>query len=133
MKFFIDENMPSQLAEGLAILEKPNNEGVEIFSIQKEFGRGTKDDDWIPDVGQNNGIVITQDYNIQRTRQQYELLKKYKVGIFYLRPPGKVGYKYWQMVKTIINHWEEIKDLAKSTKLPFAFRIMPKGKIGKIS
>jgi hypothetical protein len=28
MKIYIDENMPPQLAEGLSILEKPNNEGL---------------------------------------------------------------------------------------------------------
>jgi|GEM_PF-7041430 len=39
MKIYIDENMPPQLADGLAILEKPNNEGVEVYSIQKEYGR----------------------------------------------------------------------------------------------
>ena len=133
MKFFIDENMPPQLAEGLAILEKPNNEGVEVYSIQKEYGRGIQDEDWIPQVGNVNGIVITQDYNIQRTQRQYELLKKYKMGIFYLRPPGKkVGYRYWEMVQKMINHWEEIKELGKS-KFPFAYRIMPKSKIEKLN
>jgi hypothetical protein len=40
MKIYIDENMPSQLADGLSILEKPNNEGVEVYSIQKEYGSG---------------------------------------------------------------------------------------------
>ena len=45
MKFFIDENMPPNLAEGLAILEKPNDEGVEVYSIQKEYGRGIQDED----------------------------------------------------------------------------------------
>lgn len=132
MRFFIDENMPPQLAEGLAILEKPNDEGVEVYSIQKEYGRGTQDEDWIPRVGSLNGIVITQDYNIQRTQQQYELLKKYKMGIFYLRPPGKIGYKYWEMVQKIINNWEEIKELGKG-KFPFAYRIMPRGKIEKLN
>ena len=132
MKFFIDENMPPNLAEGLAILEKPNDEGVEVYSIQKEYGRGIQDEDWIPQVGQINGIVITQDYNIQRTQQQYELLQKYKMGIFYLRPPSKIGYKYWEMVQKIINHWNEIKDLGRRTKFPFAYRIMPRGKIEKI-
>jgi len=132
MKFFIDENMPPQLAEGLAILERPNSEGIEIFSIQKEYGRGIQDEDWIPRVGQEHGIVITQDYNIQRTQQQYELLRKYKMGIFYLRPPGKTGYKYWEMVQKIISHWVEIKNLAKTTKFPFAYRIMPRGKIEKL-
>jgi hypothetical protein len=133
MKFFIDENMPVQLAEGLAILEKPNNDGIEVFSIQKEYGRGIQDEDWIPQVGQINGIVITQDYNIQRTQNQFELLKQYKIGIFYLRPPGKTGYKYWEMVEKIIGNWRNIKEMARVTKSPFAFRIMPKGKIEKIS
>ena len=44
MKIYIDENMPSQLADGLSILEKPNNEGVEVYSIQKEYGRGILDE-----------------------------------------------------------------------------------------
>ena len=132
MRFFIDENMPPQLAEGLSILERPNDEGNEIFSIQKEYGRGIQDEQWIPIVGEMNGIVITQDYNLQRTQQQYELLRKYKMGIFYLRPPGKTGYKYWEMVEKIISNWIQIKDLAKRTRFPFAFRLMPRGKIQKL-
>lgn len=133
MKFFIDENMPPNLAEGLAILEKPNDEGVEVYSIQKEYGRGIRDEDWIPRVGQLNGIVITQDYNIQRTQQQFELLRKYRMGVFYLRPPGKIGYRYWEMVEVIFAHWSQIKSLTQKTRLPFAFRIMPRGKIERIS
>ncbi|MET0394285.1 MAG: hypothetical protein ABW019_14160 [Chitinophagaceae bacterium] len=132
MKFFIDENMPPQLAEGLAILEKPNNEGVEVYSIQKEYGRGIQDEEWIPQVGKINGIVITQDYNIQRTQQQFELLRNYKVGIFYLRPPGKSGYRYWEMVEKIFAYWTQIKALARKSRAPFAYRIMPRGKIEKI-
>jgi PIN like domain len=126
MKFFIDENLPPNLAEGLNLLEHPNNEEVEVLSIQKEFGKGTRDEDWIPLVGQQQGIVITQDFNLQRTQQQYELLRKHKVSVFYLRPPGKIPYKYWQMVEKIVLHWEEIKTKSRSTKHPFAYRITPK-------
>jgi predicted nuclease of predicted toxin-antitoxin system len=123
MKIYIDENMPPQLAEGLSILEKPNNEGVEVYSIQKEYGRGIQDEDWIPQVGQVNGIVITQDAKIQRIKTQYQLLKKYKLGIFYLIPPGKKGYTYWEMVEKVIINWYEIKNLSRKSKAPFAFRI----------
>lgn len=123
MKIYIDENMPPQLADGLAILEKPNNEGVEIYSIQKEYGRGIQDEDWIPQVGQVNGIVITQDSKMQRIKSQFRLLKEYKLGIFYLIPPGKRGYTYWEMVEKVVLNWKEIKDLAKRSKLPFAYRI----------
>ena len=89
MKIYIDENMPPQLAEGLSILEKPNNEGVEVYSIQKEYGRGVLDEDWIPRVGYTNGIVITQDSKMQRIKSQYRLLRDYKLSIFYLSPLAK--------------------------------------------
>jgi hypothetical protein len=131
MKIYIDENMPPQLAEGLSILERPNNEDVEVYSIQKEYGRGIRDEDWIPQVGQVNGVVITQDTKIQRVRSQYPLLKKYKLGIFYLIPPGGRGYTYWEMVERIINNWFEIKNLSRKHKTPFAFRITSR-KIEKI-
>jgi PIN like domain len=123
MKIYIDENMPPQLAEGLAVLEKPNNEGVEVFSIQKEYGRGTQDEEWIPKVGQVNGIVITQDSKMQRIKTQYALLKDYKLGIYFLIPPGKKDYTYWEMVERIVLNWQEIKSLSRKNKPPFAFRI----------
>ena len=132
MKIFIDENMPPQLAEGLSILERPNNEGVEVYSIQKEYGRGILDEDWIPKVGSSKGIVITQDFKMQRIQSQYNLLRKYGLGIFYLVPPGGKGYTYWEMVERIILNWQEIKGLAKKNRPPFAFRITPR-KIEKIS
>jgi predicted nuclease of predicted toxin-antitoxin system len=131
MKIYIDENMPPQLADGLSILEKPNNEGVEVYSIQKEYGRGILDEDWIPQVGQVNGIVITQDSKMQRIKSQFRLLKEYKLGIFYLIPPGKKGYTYWEMVEKIILNWQEIKQIVKRNKAPFAFRITAR-KIEKI-
>jgi hypothetical protein len=37
------------------------------------------------------------------------------------------------MVQKVISHWTDIKDLAKTTKFPFAYRIMPRGKIEKLS
>ena len=131
MKIYIDENMPPQLAGGLSILEKPNNEGVEVYSIQQEYGRGILDEDWIPQVGQVSGIVITQDSKMQRIKSQFRLLKEYKLGIFYLIPPGKKGYTYWEMVEKIILNWREIKQIARRNKPPFAFRITAR-KIEKI-
>jgi hypothetical protein len=131
MKIYIDENMPPQLADGLSILEKPNNEGVEVYSIQKEYGRGILDEDWIPQVGQVSGIVITQDSKMQRIKSQFRLLKEYKLGIFYLIPPGKKGYTYREMVEKIILNWREIKQIARRNKPPFAFRITAR-KIEKI-
>ncbi len=94
MKIYIDENFPIQLANGLHILEKPNNENVEVISIREEFGKGAKDEDWIPKVGRNCGIVITQDYNIHRTQHLYQLLKENGCRIFFFKPPSKKNRIY---------------------------------------
>lgn len=122
MKIYIDENLPHQLAEGISVLEKPLGEDVEVLSIKKVFGQGSKDEEWIPIVGKEGGIVITQDFNIHTTRHQKELYMEYGVGIFFFKPPSKKPFKYWEMVEQIIKRWDRLKKIAKKTKKPFAFR-----------
>lgn len=121
MKIYIDENISPFLAHGLNVLEKPFNKDVEVLSIKDVFKEGAKDEYWIPKVGAENGIVITQDYNIQRTRSQKVLYLKHGVGIFFFSS-SKKGFSYWDMVLQIIKRWSSIKKLASKTKLPFAFR-----------
>ncbi len=68
---------------------------------------------------------------MQRIKSQYSLLRNYKLGIFYLIPPGKKGYTYWEMVEKIIHNWQEIKSLIRGNRAPFAFKITAR-KIEKI-
>lgn len=119
MKFFIDENLPPNLAEGLHLLEKPNGDGIEIISIQKEFGRGAKDEDWLPMVGKQGGIVLTQDLRIHSLRSQKEIYRAAGVGIFFFHPPSNSGWRYWEMVLQIINRWAEIKKIEPKNQHPF--------------
>jgi PIN like domain len=125
-KIFIDENLPSQLAHGLNILQQPQNakDGImiEVISIKDHFGEGAKDEEWIPKVGKLKGIVITQDYRIQSLKHQRELYRQYGVGILFFSPPSKLGFAYWEMVKQVIKRWEEIKAIVKKNKPPFAYR-----------
>ena len=125
-KIYIDENMPSQLARGLNELQKPQNlkDGleIEVLSIKEQFGQGALDEDWIPKLGAENGIVITQDFNIQNTKHQRELYQKAGVGIFFLKTPSKNGFQYWDFVKKMIGEWESIKKIIKKENVPFAYR-----------
>lgn len=91
MKIYIDENLSPHIAKGLDILEKPLGEGFEVLSISEIFGRGAKDEDWLPQIGRENGVVITQDLNIQRSKQQRELYKKHNVGVFFRPLPKMVS------------------------------------------
>ncbi|NIJ51205.1 PIN-like domain-containing protein [Dyadobacter arcticus] len=120
-KIYIDENISPHIASGINKLEKPTGEGFEIVSIESVFGKGALDEDWLPKIGAEGAVVITQDLNIHRTRRQRELFEEHQVGVFFLCPPSKNGYQYWEMVEQIVKRWREIKKLCKENK-PFAFR-----------
>lgn len=133
MIVYIDENMPPHLARGFDILQKPISikmrKDIEVKSIKDVFGEGAKDEDWIPIAGKQGACVITQDYNIQRTKHQRELCHKYDLGMFYFRPPSKYGFQYWDMIKLVVKHWIEIAKESTKKERPFAFRITQKGGI----
>jgi len=128
MKFYIDENIAPQIGRALSILQKPLPEKVEVLTIRDEYGKGASDEEWIPEVGKENGIVITQDLNIQRIKQQRDLYRKYKLGVVFLKPPSKNGFSYWDMVTKIIESWPFIKKIAKKEKKPFAYVIRSRSK-----
>lgn len=129
MIVYVDENMAPVLSEGFNLLQKPLNfkqklkDPIEVKSIKTEFGEGAKDEDWIPKVGPQKACVITQDYNIQRLRQQRELCEQHGLGMFYFRPPSKGGFGYWDMVKLLVKHWPEIMKTADKKTRPFSFKI----------
>jgi len=125
MNFFIDENLPPKIAEALDILDNSNN----IYSIPKYFEIGIKDEDWIPKLFNLKGIVITQDTNINRTKKQWDLFTSNNLGGFFIKTSSKTGLNYWDLVKLIINNWEEIKQKNKKTKRPFGYRITQRGKM----
>lgn len=126
MIIYIDENMPPQLAEGLHILQYPlslkENLEVEVKSIKTVFGAGIKDEDWIPLAGQQGACIITQDFNIQRTRHQKALCQEHQLGLFFFRPPSKTGLSYWEMVEMCIEKWPQILKIARREERPFAYR-----------
>ncbi len=126
MKFYVDENITPNIAKALAILQNPRvDENVEVLTIREEFGQGTPDEEWIPKVAAEDGIVITQDFNIQRVRHQRELYKKYGLGVVFFRPP-KRGYQYWDLVEFYIKRWKVVKDEVKKLKKPFGLVVTPR-------
>ena len=136
MIIYIDENMPPVLAEGLNILQKPLNaklrEVIDVRSLTDEFGRGAKDEEWIPQAGKKDACIITQDYNIHRSRIQKTLCEEYHLGMFFFRAPSKSGFSYWDMVKLIIKHWEKITYIATTENRPFSYRTGSKSDLERI-
>jgi len=135
MTIYIDENLSSFLAQGLNFLQMPENlklrEPVDVRSI-RDFGVGAEDEDWIPQAGKADSCILTQDYNIHRIRHQKALCEQFNLGMFYIRPPSKVGFRYWDMVKLLIKHWPDITRIATREKRPFAFKITSRSNIERL-
>lgn len=124
IKVLIDENLSKYVAEGINQLQYPLRNGIEVTSIEVAFGKGIKDEDWIPKWGELSGVFISQDLRIYSTKQQSELLLKNNIGAFFLKLPK--GYRYWDKVKVLVKHWPAIVRVIASNKTPFAYFITPR-------
>jgi hypothetical protein len=125
LKIYIDENMAPQLARALDVIQEHLNseekKAIKVISLKDEFHQGIKDEEWIPIIGEQGGIVITQDRRIWHSRHQRELYMQYGVGIIFLKSP-KTGMTFWQMFKHLVEWWDDIKQIARKNKPPFSFR-----------
>ncbi len=128
---YLDENLSEHVAGALNLLNKGDFEDFKVVSTKTKFGKGATDEDIIPKIGNENGILITKDIKIQKTSLQYDLCKRHGLRMFFLKLP-KEQNKHWEIVKLLINHWEEIIEHIKKEKPPFAYRVRVKGKMEKL-
>jgi hypothetical protein len=128
---YLDENLSEYVADALNSLNKGYFRNVNVYSTKVKFGKGVPDEEIIPAIGKAKGILITKDTNIHRTRMQYQLCEKYKLGIFFLKP-SKGMDKHWEIVKMLIENWEEIIKVIQKERLPFGYEIPTRGKMRKL-
>lgn len=131
LKVYIDENIAPQLARSFNIIQEHLNlsekRPIEVLSIKDTFGQGVLDEDWIPFVGQEGGVVLTYDRRIQNSRHQKELYKKHGVGIIFFKAT-KSGMSFWNTFKYLVRWWDDLKSIVRKNKPPFAFRQQGKNK-----
>lgn len=125
------ENLSPYVADALNSLDKGYFQNVTVSSTKTKFGKGVPDETIIPSIGESGGIPITKDISIQRTRMQYQLCKNYKLGVFLLKPTKGLD-KHWEIVKMLINNWEEIISIINKERSPFGYEILTRGKIRKL-
>lgn len=137
MILYLDENMPIHLAEGFQVLQYPEGlktgKPVEVKYIPKEYGYGSQDLAWIPEVGNEKACVLTQDLNIHRRKHELELYRRNNIGMFFLKGASKKqGLSVWQMVEALAKNWLQIVDIIYREKRPFAYQVSLKGKMKKV-
>ena len=138
MIIFTDENMPPHLAPGFNILQQPESPKlgipIEVVHCSDYSEYGEKDEDWIPKIGGLDACIITQDINITRRKHELALMKKHKVGIFFLKGKNKKsGMSVWEMVETLAKSWPLITQIAISENKPFGYEVLYKGKVKKVN
>lgn len=137
MIIYLDENMPPHLAEGFQIIQAPeglkSNLNTEVKFLPDSFGNGSKDVDWIPQIGKEGSCVITQDINISRRKDELALFEKHKVGMFFLKGPSKKqGLSIWEMTQALAKNWDEICQIATTEDRPFGYVFSLTRKMKKI-
>ena len=131
MEVFLDENLSEYVADALNSLNKGYFNDVIVHSTKIKFGKGQPDKVIIPSIGNQNGILITKDLNIHKTRLQYQLCEQFKIGVFFLKLQKGLD-KHWEIVKLLINSWEEILEKMTKEKRPFGYEIPLRGRMKKL-
>lgn len=137
MILFTDENIPPHLAPGFQLIQGPESmkTGIplEVKHLPDHFGYGSKDVDWIPELGKLNACIITRDTKLSRRKHEIELLKSQKLGIFILKSKSKkTGLTVWEMVEMLSCSWPEITKLAVEEDRPFGYEVFKNGKVKKL-
>jgi len=137
MIIYFDENMPKHLARGFNIIQSyeglKTGQNITVSVLGEKFDFGSKDVDWIPQVGKEGNCVITQDVNISKRKDERELYQKYGVGMFFLKGTSKKkGLSIWEMTQALAKNWSEICRIASKEKKPFGYIITLNRKIKKI-
>ena len=131
MEIYLDENLSEYVADALNALNKGYFTDVLVFSTKLKFGKGVSDESIIPPIGKSNGVLITRDINIHKTNLQYQHCQQFKLGIFFLKLP-KGSDKHWEIVKLLLNNWQEIVEKARNERKPFGYEIGLRGRMRKL-
>ncbi|MEO8067584.1 MAG: hypothetical protein ABI599_07830 [Flavobacteriales bacterium] len=126
MLIYFDENLSEHLADGMHHLTLVHLKGVEIISAKRDPGKHTPDDDLLKYIAKKDAVFITKDINIHRDRMMAQMCKELGIAMFFLKLPQNEG-KYWDIVRAVIKHWEEMVTIMNTKKRPFAYEVTPKG------
>ena len=129
MTYIFDENYSYRLAEGLSILEEGNVRSsikTKITHVKQLGLQSATDEEIIEHAGKIKGVIITMDKDFKHMKHYYALYKAHHCGVIVFRSSKNVIH-YWDIVKSFINKWEELKVELSNNTPPFAFQINSKG------
>lgn len=129
-EIYLDENLSEYVADALNSLSKGYFRHIVVYSTKVRFGKGVPDEEIIPAIGKAKGVLITKDTRIHKSIQ-YQLCEKHRLGVFFLKP-SKGMDRHWEIVKMLVENWEEIIRIIYNERLPFGYLIPMKGKMRRL-
>jgi hypothetical protein len=126
LNFFFDRNLGTAIPQALLHLRVPAG-----IHYHRQYFRDTAlDDEWLPIVGQNGWIVITQDTKFYLLPNELDALKRYSIGCFYL---GTAAATRWTTFRLLARSYDRIGDIVASTPTPFIYAIRPDGRVTRVN
>jgi hypothetical protein len=129
MLLIFDANCSKKLAEGLDLLEQGNQKSeihAQVRHITKFLKPDATDNEVIQIVGRNKGIIITFDTGFKKIKHRYKLYEEHQIGVILFHSHKDVIY-YWDIVKSFVSKWEDLKRKIHEDKVPFLYEISMKG------
>jgi len=104
MKFFIDNNLGKDIANGM------KGFGENVMHLTDKFNQAEADAVWLPYVGENEMTLVTRDLKVRRRPYELSAIKRYKVGVFFL---GGKNLTRCELIQQIVRNWPEMKRFGK--------------------
>lgn len=84
---YFDENLSHYWAQAFDLLCKVPFPEISVKHTSERFKRGAPDEEIIPVIGPEQGILVSKDLNIYKTRLQFQLCEEHKLGAFFIKMP----------------------------------------------
>ncbi len=105
MNFFIDNNLPINIAKALNALSKP--EGHVVVHLQDKFDHATRDETWITELSTDGEwVIITQDH-LKKNNLEKEAFRQSGLVTFFLTKQWS-NHQYWDKAHQLVRWWPAI-------------------------
>ena len=116
--FFIDNSLSHHLANGMRAF------GEDVFHLTDCFPADVPDTTWLEYAGKKGLVVITKDERLRYNPAERAALLEHKVGAFFM---GGKNLNRCGQIQQAVRNWPKMKEFAKKTQPPYAFRVPPRG------
>jgi len=127
MILFFDRSVGTAIPKSLREYLKPP--GVSIEYHQLHFDQAAPDDEWLPEIGKWDWLVIGQDHSYHQKSPELAAIKHHGIGAFYLW--GAEATR-WETMRCFAKAYDKILEAATKNPRPFVFRVLKHGGLQEV-